>query len=136
MTVRDSVRVAAAAERVAAERDEWNKAEVVKRLTEAGLVVADGRKRVGQEFLSQAGDLLQVSGSDLQIYIYPSAEARRVDSAKLDTARAAPPGVSVSWAQPPHLIVAGNMIAIHLTPRDHLAERVADALTARHAAVP
>ena len=127
-------RVAAAAES-AALLDEWNKAEVVKRLSEAGLVVSDRGEVIRQPFLSVPGELLQVSESHLQLFIYPTVEAREADSRKLEPTLAAPSNVAVSWLQPPHLIVSGKLLAIHLTHNEHLAERVSDVLTARHAGV-
>jgi len=41
-----------------------------------------------------------------------------------------PPG------QRPRYIISGNLIAIHATPREALAERVENVLTARHAGAP
>jgi len=130
-----SRRAIAAAESAATVLDEWNKAEVVKRLSEAGLVVSDRRNEVRQSFLSVSGELLEVSESELHLFIYPSIAAREADSQKLDTVSASPPNVAVSWKQPPHLIVSGKLLAIHLTHSEHLAERVADVLTARHGGV-
>ncbi|MGI9078349.1 MAG: hypothetical protein ACR2G6_13635 [Gemmatimonadaceae bacterium] len=124
-----------AAESAATALDEWNRAEVVKRLSEAGLVVSDRGEEIRQPFLSVPGNLLEVSESPLQLFIYPSIESREVDSQKLEPARAAPPNVMVSWLQPPHLIVSGKLLAILLTHNEHLAERVTDVLTARHSGV-
>jgi hypothetical protein len=123
---------AAPAESTAQARDEWNKAEIIKRLTEAGLVVVDANRVVEQPYLTVRGEVLRVGGSELQIYVYRSALERGVDSGQLDPIIAAPRNTMVSWRQPPHLIVVNNLIAIHLTPREHLAERVRDVLTARH----
>ncbi len=125
----------AAAESAATVLDEWNKAEVVKRLSEAGLVVSARGEEIRQPFLSVPGELLDVSESQLQLFIYPSTAAREADSRKLDPASASPPNMAVSWLQPPHLIVSGKLLAIHLTHNEHLAERVADVLTARHSGV-
>ena len=104
----------------------------MKRLGEAGLVVTDSGRVVHHAGVKPAGDLLEVSGSKLEIYIYPSAEARGKDSATLDTMPnpAQPPG------QRPRYIISGNLIAIHVTPKEALAERVENVLTARHAGAP
>lgn len=128
----DSAVTAKAEESLAAATDEWNRAEIVKRLGEAGLVVTDSGRVVHHAGMKLAGDLLDVSGSPLEIYIYSSAEARRKDSATLDTMPnpAQPPG------QRPRYIMSGNLIAIHVTPREVLAERVENVLTARHAGAP
>ena len=125
----DSVRAAAAAESVAKAHDEWNRAEVVKRLGEAGLVVVDAKQPTHRDGLSIAGELLHVSGSNLEIYIYHDGDARRRDSAKLDTAATPfPPGSP----QRPRYIMAGNLVAILFTANETLDERVENALMARH----
>jgi hypothetical protein len=127
---RDSAR-AAAAESVAAARDEWNRAEVVKRLTEAGLVVVDSGRKVRRAGLHVEGRLLRVSGSDLELYLYPNAAARQRESAALDTTMHGLPS-----AKQPRYIFSGNLVAVHVTPSDRLAERVENSLTARHTGAP
>jgi hypothetical protein len=128
----DSAVTAKVEENLAAATDEWNRAEIVKRLGEAGLVVTDSGRVVHHAGVKLAGDLLDVSGSPLEIYVYSSAEARKKDSATLDTMPnpAQPPG------KRPRYIISGNLIAIHVTPREVLAERVENVLTARHAGAP
>jgi hypothetical protein len=116
----------------ATKTDEWNRAEVVKRLGEAGLVITDSGRVVHHAGLTLPGNLLEVSGSTLELYIYPTAAARKQDAATLDTM----PSPSTSPAQRPRYIVSGNLIAIHVTPREALAERVENVLTARHAGAP
>jgi hypothetical protein len=128
----DSAVAAKADERVAAQTDEWNRAEIVKRLGEAGLVIADSARVVHHAGMQLAGDLLDVSGSPLEIYVYPTAEARKKDAVALDTM----PNPAQPTAQRPRYIISGNLIAIHITPREALAERVENVLTARHAGAP
>ncbi|MEO8881477.1 MAG: hypothetical protein ABI446_13870 [Gemmatimonadaceae bacterium] len=128
----DSAVAARAEEGVAAKTDEWNRAEIVKRLSEAGLVITDSDRVVHHAGLSLAGDLLAVSGSPLEIYVYPTAAARKDDAAKLDTM----PNPAQPAAQRPRYIVSGNLIAINVTAKEALAERVENVLTARHAGAP
>lgn len=128
----DSAVAAKADQSLAEKTDEWNRAEIVKRLGEAGLVVIDSARDVHHAGLSVIGALLQVSGSPLEIYVYPTAEARKKDSAALDTM----PNPAQPTGQRPRYIVSGNLIAIHTTPREVLAERVENVLTARHAGAP
>lgn len=116
----------------AAKTDEWNRAEIVKRLGEAGLVVADSGRVAHHRGIDIEGTLLTVSGSPLELYIYPTAADRKKGSAELDTASAA----TIPPAQRPRYILSGNLIAIHITPREALAERVENVLTARHAGAP
>jgi hypothetical protein len=117
---------------LAEKTDEWNRAEIVKRLGEAGLVVTDSARQVHHAGLTLAGDVLAVSGSPLEIYVYPTAEARRKDSAALDTM----PDPALPTGKRARYIVSGNLIAIHVTPKEALAERVENVLTARHAGAP
>lgn len=128
----DSAVSAKADESRAAVTDEWNRAEIVKRLGEAGLIITDSGRVVHHAGMKLAGDLLDVSGSSLEIYVYPTAEARKKDSATLDTM----PNPAQPTAQRPRYIISGNLIAIHVTPREVLAERVENVLTARHAGAP
>lgn len=127
----DSARTTSAEVARAAATNEWTRGEVVKRLTEAGLVVADSNRVVHHAGISVPGFLLEVSGSPLEVYLYPSTADRERGAASLDTM---PP--SVPNAQQPRYIESGNLVAIHVSPRDVLAERVENVLTARHAGAP
>lgn len=116
-----------AAESLAQARDQWNKAEVIRRLAEAGLVVTDSGRGVRHQPLSVEGELLGVSGGELALFVYEDAAARTRDAAALDT----------SSAGGSRFIVVNNLVARLRTSREQLAERVTDVLTARHAgAVP
>ena len=116
------------------EPTQWTLREVARRLTDGGLVVTDsGRTSVRHSFLVVEGHLLRVSESDLQVFVYPDAASRRADSERLDPARVAPENMIIDWVAPPHLVASGNLIAIHLTPNDRLAERVRLVLEAWHA---
>jgi hypothetical protein len=120
---------------VAEEPKQWTLREVARRLTDGGLVVTDsGRTSVRHSFLAVEGKQLRVSGSDLQVFIYPDAPSRRADSERLDRARVAPANMIIDWVAPAHLTASGNLIAIHLTPNERLAERVRLILEAWHAA--
>ena len=116
------------------EPTQWTLREVAKRLTDGGLVVTDsGRTTIRHAFLAVEGHRLRVSGSDLQIFIYPDPRARTADSDRIDPARVAPGDGIIDWVARPHLIASGNLIAIHLTPNERLAERVRLILEAWHA---
>ena len=128
----DSAVTAKADESRAAQTDEWNLAEVVKRLGEAGLVVTDSGRVVHHAGLTRPGNLIEVSGSPLELYIYPTAAARKQDAAKLDTM----PNPNIPSPLRPRFILSGNLIAIHVTTKGALAERVENVLTARHAGAP
>jgi hypothetical protein len=127
----DSARTTGAEVAQAATTDEWTRGEVVKRLDEAGLVVLDSNRVVHHTGISVPGFLLEVSDSPLEVYLYPTAAARARDAASLDTMPPAVPN-----ANRLRYIVSGNLVAIHVSPRDVLAERVENVLTARHAGAP
>lgn len=117
------------------EPTQWTLREVARRLTEGGLVVTDsGRERVRHSFLDVEGHQFKVSGSDLQVFVYPDPGSRKADSDRLDTARVAPVDMIIDWVATPHLVASGNLIAIHLTPNERLAERVKLLLEAWHTA--
>ena len=117
------------------EPTQWTLREVARRLTDGGLVVTDsGRSRVRHSFVSVEGNLLKVSGSDLQVFIYPDPRLRKTDSDRIDPTRVAPATMIIDWVATPHLIASGNLLAIHLTPNERLAERVRLVLEAWHAA--
>jgi hypothetical protein len=128
----DSAIAAKAGAEQAAKTDEWNRAEIVKRLGEAGLVIVDSGHTAHHRGVDIEGALLVVSGSRLELYIYPTAADRKKGSTALDTTMAA----TIPPAQRPRYIISGNLIAIHITPKEALAERVENVLTARHAGAP
>ena len=116
------------------EPTQWTLREVARRLTDGGLVVTDsGRTSVRHSFLAVEGHQLRVSGSDLQVFVYPDPGSRRTDSERIDSVRVAPQNMIIDWVAPPHLIASGNLLAIHLTPNERLAERVRLVLEAWHA---
>ena len=117
------------------EPKQWTPREVAKRLTDGGLVVTDsGRSTVRHSFLAVEGRRMRVSGSELQVFIYPDAGSRKADSDRLDPVRVAPATATLDWEAQPHLIASGNLIAVLLTPNERLAERVRLILEAWHAA--
>jgi len=134
----DSTRDSAVPQAPAATREEepkqWTLREVSRRLTDGGLVVTDsGRASLRHSFLSVEGRHMKVSGSDLHVFIYADPGARKTDSDRLDPERAAPETMIIDWVATPHLIASGNLLAIHLTPNERLAERVRLILEAWHA---
>ncbi len=131
----EPVRAASAAESSAAARDEWSKAEVIKRMIEAGLVVVDSQKAASDPKLAAKGGQLIVSGSVLRLFIYADAAARAAESASLDT-NSLRPGVPAPLPDRPRYVISNNMIAIYVTPNDRLAERIENVLLARHRRTP
>ena len=104
-------------------------ASVERALRDAGLDVTRDPTPIQQSFMSVRATRLVVDGADLQVYVYPSVSARRVDTDRLDVARVSPPTVSVLWVAPPSLI-AFNNVALVLTADAGLRARITAALSA------
>jgi hypothetical protein len=131
----DTAKARTPATRREEEPAQWTLREVARRLTDGGLVVTDsGRASVRHSFLAVAGHHVKVSGSDLHVFIYSDPHARKTDSDRIDPERVAPADMIIDWVAPPHLIASGNLLAIHFTTNDRLAERVRLILEAWHAA--
>jgi hypothetical protein len=110
----------------------WNLEMVEGQLREAGFMVSRDRTPVNLPYMSVPGTALDLGGSvTVQIYLYGDAAARGSDTDKLDPARAAPPGATVSWRSPATLVTDNNMAAIVLTGDPALRTRIGDALHRR-----
>jgi hypothetical protein len=108
----------------------WRECSLEKRLERAGFVAARQEAEVRHAFLDIPGRSYMLAGDELQVFIYPSAEARERDLSDLDSATVAPPGEDVGWAEPPTLIVSNNLAAILIGGSSRQIERVQLALTA------
>lgn len=128
----DSIEAVQRAESLATALDLWNQAEVISRLEQAGLVVRDLERPVSVPGFGVTGSTLSVSGGELAVFLYSSGAERRSATEALDSARAAAPGAEGGWKGTPRLITSGNLAAVLITDREQLAERVRNALTARH----
>lgn len=105
----------------------WSVQEVVRRLTDAGLVVVDSAQTARHEPLTVSAHVLHVSGGTLELYLYPGAAARERESAKLDTTQVGLPSIYSA-----RYIESGNLIAVLHTPSDRTAERVTNVLEGWH----
>lgn len=109
----------------------WAQCAVVDRLDRAGLAPRlDSIAAPTEAPLTARGFLVRVGNSELEIYVYPTVEARRRDIARVDTMRYLGYTEAVSMQQLPTLIQSANLIAILHSRNDHQRERVGDALTA------
>jgi hypothetical protein len=108
----------------------WSDCNVADRLERAGLIARRTDQPVRHDYLSVAGTAYRIGNDELQVFIYPSAEARERDSMRLDSTTAAPPGARRDWPSTPTLIVSNNLLAIMLSRREQQIERVQLALTA------
>ena len=114
----------------------WSACSFEDRLEDAGFVPLKEPEPVRREYLSVAGTSYRLGADRLIAFIYSSAEARELETARLDTATAAPTGVRSSWDGVPVLIISNNMLAILLSRNERQIERVQLALTAGLPATP
>jgi hypothetical protein len=108
----------------------WSECAVFERLDRAGLAPRRDSAAVTEPPLTARGVLLRVGASRLELFFYPDAKTRAADEAKLDRAKYVDYAAPLTIRQEPTLIHSANLIAILLSPNDHLRERVADAITA------
>lgn len=110
----------------------WAICSVEDRLVHAGLVVEKRDAQVHHDFFSVPGTAYQVGVKDdvVEIYIYPTVDARKGDTEKLDSATVSPKGTKVTWSAPPTLVMSNNMAAVILSLNDRTVERLALALGA------
>jgi len=111
-------------------RGEWSESRVVEELKKAGLKPIR-RDTIRQPFLTAAGTVYDISGSDLQLFIYPDPAALKNDISRLDTVRVSPPTMMISWIAPPALITNGNLAVIFLTRNDSIRRIVRGAIGRR-----
>jgi hypothetical protein len=109
---------------------DWQPCNVEDRLTRAGLVFEREEKPVRHDFLSVPGTTYTMHNAELQVFLYPSADARKLDTDPLDTTAVAPRGKRLVWPQPATLVVTNNLAAIVLTRNGRLGERIALAIGA------
>jgi hypothetical protein len=115
---------------------DWQPCNLEDRLTRAGLVFERDEEPVRHDFLGVPGTKYTMHNAELQVFLYPNAEARKRDTDPLDTTAVAPPGKRVIWPQPPTLVVTNNLAAIVLTLNGRLGERIALAIGAGLPAAP
>jgi hypothetical protein len=111
---------------------DWQRCSVEDRLTRAGLVI-EARDTVRHAFLSVAGLSYSVgAGEDeVQVFVYPTAAARKADTDRLDSARVGPRGATAPrYRVPPLLVTSSNLAAIVFSLNDRTSERLSLALSA------
>lgn len=108
----------------------WSVDAVERRLREAG-VAARALPPTGRHiFMSVPATSYELAGGDeLQVFIYPDSSSRASDTAKLDTARVAPPDMMIKWRAQPSMIIDLNLAAIVITNDEARRQQVRDALS-------
>ena len=108
----------------------WRRCSLEDRLESAGFVVDSAPDTLRHEWLSVEGLRYDFAQGVLDVFVYPSADAARQDASKLDSARAAPAGVTPGYRWPPTMIVSRNVLAVMQTANDRFGERLLNAVAA------
>lgn len=110
----------------------WRLCSVEDRLTRAGLVIERLPEPATHDFLHVEGVRFRVgAGEDeVQVFVYPTPDARIRDTEKLDSASVSPPGDRRSYRVPPLLVTSANLAAIVFTLNERTSERISLALSA------
>ncbi len=110
----------------------WTACAVEERLKRAGVVIEKQADPVQHPFMSVPGATYHIGNAEheLEVFLYPSAEARARDTAALDSTTVSPRGTRVAWRTPPTLVVSNNLAAIILSVNDRTVERLTLALAA------
>lgn len=110
----------------------WRLCSVEDRLTRAGLVIERLPEPARHDFLSVEGVRFKVgAGEDeVQVFVYPTPEARIRDTGQLDSASVSPRGDRRSYRVPPLLVTSANLAAIVFTLNERTSERLSLALSA------
>lgn len=111
---------------------DWTPCAVEERLERAGVVLERQEEPVQHPFLQVPGVRYFVGNEEheLQVFLYPSAEARERDTSQLDSATVSPRGTRVTWRTPPALVTSNNLAAVILSVNDRTVERLTLALGA------
>lgn len=110
----------------------WRLCSVEDRLTRAGLVIERIPEPATHDFLSIEGVRFKVgAGEDeVQVFVYPTPEARIRDTGHLDSVTVSPRGDRRSYKVPPLLVTSANLAAIVFTLNERTSERISLALSA------
>ncbi len=98
----------------------------------AGVILTRQDSPPAADLLTGDGRAYKVGARDdeLHIYVYPTTEARRIDTDALDSATVSPTGTKRAWPKLPLLVTSNNIAALVFTLNERTSERLANALSA------
>lgn len=110
----------------------WQSCSVEDRMVHAGLVARAQDAPVTSDLFSVPGTGYDVGAGDdeVQVFLYGTEAARRVDTDRIDSVAVAPKGEHRSYKVPPMLVTSNNLAALVFTPNPRSQERIANALSA------
>ena len=113
----------------------WTPCNLRERLEQSGLVLIPA-DTVDNGFMHVPDVVWRIGHGELHVFLYADSVAMRRDVSQLDSARAAPPTMMITWIKPPTLITSNNLAVILLSDSGEEIERVTNALTAGLPAIP
>jgi hypothetical protein len=108
----------------------WRPCSVLDRLEHAGLVVTQRAEPTRIPLFSVPGTTYETSRATIHVFLYPDQDARRRDTAQLDSVAVAPKGGTFVWSDPAILVTSNNLAAVVVSPNERQAERIVLALSA------
>lgn len=113
-------------------KGDWQLCSVEDRLKRAGLIIERLPDSASYDFLHSSGVRYRVGAGDdeVQVFIYPTTQARVGDTGALDSLTVSPRGERRSYRVPPLLVTSANLAAIVFTLNERTSERLSLALSA------
>lgn len=69
---------------------------------------------INQPFLSVQGQMIEIDGTDVQVFEYRAASAAKVEAEKVSPDGTGVGTTRISWMEPPHFYRKGKIIALYL----------------------
>jgi penicillin-binding protein 2 len=88
------------------------------------LTIEQTDQTVLHPFFRVPGQIIHVNGQDLQVFVYPTATARKSDSARISADGRLIAGEVVDWPVAPRFASYGNVLVVLLSTDSRLAGRV------------
>ena len=102
--------------------------DVVAALQAGGLAVEETDQTIEQPFFAVPARIVRVEGQDLQVFVYPSDEARTADSDQISPDGTQVGTAMVTWVAKPHFVAAANLLTLFVSDDEELAERIGAAV--------
>lgn len=90
-----------------------DKADLIEALQAAGAEVEPG-DTIEQVFFSVPGEILQVNGTDVQVYEYESAEAMGTEASQVSQDGGSIGTSMINWMEAPHFFRSGRLLVLYV----------------------
>lgn len=92
------------------------------------LTVVQTDQTVLHPFFRVPGQVVQVNGQDVQVFVYPDPTARKSDTARISADGTLIAGEVVNWPVKPKFASTGNVLTVLLSPDSRIAGRIERAI--------